>query len=123
MPGHSPARCALFGQHEHSPDERWLPTKPIAHDRGTESNLFIKFTEGRLDRHQLGLDFHDQKHTPRRLQRGEIDRPTLAVLRIGDLRHHVPPVPAEDVRGDSNEAGMTLVEEQVDDTVPPEDLE
>src|SRR6266480_7049311 len=50
VPGHSPARCALFGQHEHSPDERWLPTKPIAHDRGTESNLFIKFTEGRLDR-------------------------------------------------------------------------
>ena len=123
MSGHSPPRRAVVWQHKHATNEKWLPIEPLPHDPGTESNLFIKFAEGRLDRNQLGLYFHNQEHKPRRLQRDEIDIPTLAVLRIGDLRHDVPPVPAEDVRSNSHEGGVTLVEEQVDDTVPPEDLE
>lgn len=94
---------------------RWIaePRRAFASRRRTRS----------LDRHQLGLELHDEAGPLVGAARQNVDRSALAVLRVGHLNGYSPAQSAEPLRRAVRDGRVPLVEQSIEGGAVPSQLE
>jgi len=115
----APPGCALVRQDEEARHALGLPAEAFERDLRSEAQFRVVASQRLFNRSQLGLDLDDEEGGRRLVEREEVDRPTLTVFGVGNLRDHLPPEVAQQPRRLLAEARVRPVEEPVNLAAPP----
>ena len=85
------------------------PSSSLEDDGGCEAPFRIQLAHGLFDRSKRRLDLEDQGRCRGQVVCEEVDRPSLAVARVGHLRFHFPAVFLEDLTEAAGKERMLLV--------------
>lgn len=116
---HAPPGCALVRQDEKPHHALGLPAATFERDLRSKAQLRVVASQRFFNRRELGLDFDDEEGGRRLVEREEVDRPTLTVFGVGNLRDHLPLEVTEEARRLLAEARVRPVQEPVDLAAPP----
>ena len=119
MAGDVTSRRRCLRQDQHSCDSSSDEPEPFAPDHGAESGLLIQLPESGLERRELRLHLDDEQGRGRRMGGKHVDRAALAIARVRHLDGHLPTEASEQRCRGTDEGGVPLVQEPVEQPSPP----
>jgi len=122
QPGNASPRRGRRADHEQPADVADVPSTAHNHLAG-ESRLAIQPVKGGLRVGDDRLDLDDEQGAEERVEREDIDRPTLAPDRERDLDVNDPPKASEKLHERIDQPGMCLVDQAVESLASPSKVE
>lgn len=108
---HEPAQSHRVRHDDQAGDAHGRPAVSGCHDARRQASLFVELAANRLAGRDVRLDFDNHDCALRGTHAQNIDRASLAVLRVGDLKLDQPTVGFEASRDPENDDGVVLVEQ------------
>ncbi len=99
-----------------------MPLEALSSDLARKPRLLIEFSERAFDRRELGLHLNGQVDARCRVEGKNVERTSLAKLRIGDLHFNVPASASEEFGNLADQCCVVLVKQAVQRTAAPSDI-
>jgi hypothetical protein len=109
-------------QYEEAPDDARLPPEPLPREAATdEADLLVEFSDGRIGNREIGFHFNDHHGTELVTRTDDVDRASLAELRVRHLDGRLPVGGSETPDELTDEARVLGVDESVEIAAAPGD--